>query len=100
MVGAYVGWEWLSQGLDWFPAFWVAMLACALLGVLIERVAYRPLRNASRLAALTSAIGASLFLEYGMMAVFHQGRGHTLCSCLIKSIIFTVSGLPQRIFSF
>ena len=41
----------------------VAMLACALLGVVIERVAYRPLRNAPRLAPLISAIGVSLILE-------------------------------------
>jgi branched-chain amino acid transport system permease protein len=43
--------------------FIVAMLFCALLGVLIERVAYRPLRNAPRLAPLISAIGVSLILE-------------------------------------
>jgi branched-chain amino acid transport system permease protein len=41
----------------------VVMLVCALLGVVIERVAYRPLRNAPRLAPLISAIGVSLILE-------------------------------------
>jgi branched-chain amino acid transport system permease protein len=41
----------------------IAMLLCALLGVFIERVAYRPLRNAPRLAPLISAIGVSLILE-------------------------------------
>ena len=41
----------------------VAMLGCAVLGVVIERVAYRPLRNAPRLAPLISAIGVSLILE-------------------------------------
>jgi len=40
-----------------------AMLVCAVLGVAIERVAYRPLRNAPRLAPLISAIGVSLILE-------------------------------------
>jgi branched-chain amino acid transport system permease protein len=39
------------------------MLLCALLGVVIERIAYRPLRNAPRLAPLISAIGVSLILE-------------------------------------
>ncbi len=39
------------------------MLVCAILGVVIERVAYRPLRNAPRLAPLISAIGVSLVLE-------------------------------------
>jgi branched-chain amino acid transport system permease protein len=40
-----------------------SMVGCALLGILIERVAYRPLRNAPRLAPLISAIGVSLILE-------------------------------------
>jgi branched-chain amino acid transport system permease protein len=39
------------------------MLVCAVLGVVIERIAYRPLRNAPRLAPLISAIGVSLVLE-------------------------------------
>lgn len=41
----------------------VAALACAIIGVVIERVAYRPLRNAPRLAPLISAIGVSLILQ-------------------------------------
>lgn len=41
----------------------ITMAICAALGVLIERVAYRPLRNAPRLAPLISAIGVSLILE-------------------------------------
>ena len=40
-----------------------AMVVCAVLGVVIERVAYRPLRNAPRIAPLISAIGVSLILE-------------------------------------
>ncbi len=47
----------------------VAMLGCALLGVLIERVAYRPLRNAPKLSLLITAIGISFLLEYLMMAL-------------------------------
>ena len=43
--------------------FLVSMLVCAVLGVVIERIAYRPLRNAARLAPLISAIGVSLILE-------------------------------------
>jgi branched-chain amino acid transport system permease protein len=41
----------------------VAALLCAVLGVIIERVAYRPLRNAPRLAPLITAIGVSLIIE-------------------------------------
>jgi branched-chain amino acid transport system permease protein len=43
------------------------MVACGLIGVLIERIAYKPLRESSRIAVLITAIGMSLFLEYGMM---------------------------------
>src|SRR5450759_3161089 len=42
----------------------VAMIFCVLLAVTIERVAYKPLRDAPRIAALITAIGVSFFLEY------------------------------------
>ena len=42
----------------------LSMVVCALLAVTIERVAYKPLRNAPRIAALITAIGVSFFLEY------------------------------------
>lgn len=70
MVGAFVGLGLALTGFGLVPSILISMVVCALLGVILERVAYKPLRNASRLAALTSAIGASLFLEYGMMAIF------------------------------
>jgi branched-chain amino acid transport system permease protein len=44
-------------------AFLASTILCAILGVVIERIAYRPLRNAPRLAPLISAIGVSLILE-------------------------------------
>lgn len=50
-------------GLNFFIAVPISMLIVGLLGVLIERLAYRPLRNAPRLAALISAIGVSVFLQ-------------------------------------
>jgi branched-chain amino acid transport system permease protein len=42
-----------------------SMLVCAVVGVLIERFAYRPMRRHSRIASLITAIGVSLFLQYG-----------------------------------
>lgn len=47
-----------------------AMATCALLGVVIERAAYRPVRRSSRLTALITAIGVSLFLENAGIRVF------------------------------
>ncbi len=70
MVGAMVGYyaARLVTGGGTFTRFAFvmlsAMLVCALLGALIERLAYRPLRKAPRINALITAIGVSLFLEY------------------------------------
>jgi len=72
MVGAYLGFWALSllpvwvQG--WTPGYFtivfaIAMMGAGLLAVTIERAAYRPLRRASRLAPLISAIGVSIFLQ-------------------------------------
>lgn len=47
-----------------------AMLACGVLGFLIERLAYRPLRNQPRINSLITAIGISMVLSYGGQAVF------------------------------
>lgn len=59
--------------------FLAAMTACALLGMLIERLAYRPLRNSSRLAALITAIGVSLLLQNGgQMAFGADPKGYPL----------------------
>ena len=77
MVGAYVGY-YLSRKLKGaepsLPGALVvmlgAMLACAVLGVIIERFAYRPVRRAARLTLLITAIGVSLFIENGAQLVF------------------------------
>lgn len=50
--------------------FLFAMLGTALLGLAIERFAYRPLRNAPRLAPLITAIGVSFFLQNAVMLIF------------------------------
>lgn len=55
--------------LSLLAAFFLAMALCAALGALLERVAYRPLREAPRLAPLISAIGASIFLQNVMMLI-------------------------------
>ncbi len=73
MVGAYVAYFAASMLLPLFGAGWlaflllliIAMLACALLGVGIEWTVYRPLRHRPRLTVLITAIGVSLFLQYG-----------------------------------
>jgi branched-chain amino acid transport system permease protein len=53
-----------------FAVLALAMAACAALGATIERVAYRPLRSAPRLASLITAIGISLLLQNGGQLLF------------------------------
>jgi branched-chain amino acid transport system permease protein len=68
MIGAYVGFAATTYAnLGFFPALIISMVSCAVLGVLIERVAYKPLRESSRIVVLITAIGMSLLLEYVMM---------------------------------
>ncbi len=68
MVGAYIGFALTGMfGFSFFPALVISMVACGLLGVVIEKVAYKPLRGGSRISALITAIAVSLFLQYGMM---------------------------------
>lgn len=65
MIGAYLGFYALARfGLPFPVAILMAMLGCAFLGMSIEKIAYKPLRNAPRIAALITAMGVSLFLEY------------------------------------
>lgn len=68
MVGAYVAFfATTALKLSFFPALLVSMMVAATLGMIIERMAYRPLRKAPKIAILITAIGVSLLLEYGGM---------------------------------
>ena len=71
MAGAYISWLVMAQlGLNPFLAVIFSVAGCTLLGVLIDKVAYAPLRNAPRLSILITAIGVSYFLENGAQLVF------------------------------
>lgn len=59
-----------AMGLPLWVSVFVAIVVCALLGVLIERIAYRPLRNSPRISNLITAIGVSLLLENLAMMLF------------------------------
>ncbi len=56
--------------LPWWAAFVMAMVGTALLGILIDRLAYKPLRNASRISTLITAIGVSFLLENSFLVIF------------------------------
>jgi branched-chain amino acid transport system permease protein len=73
MVGAYLAYytsmRWFNHE-NWNPyvllltMLIISMVGCAILGVTIERIAYRPLRGAPRISVLITAIGVSLFIQY------------------------------------
>ena len=69
MLGAYSGYFMLRQfgttPVGMFLAFIFAMVVCAVISILIERFAYRPLRSAPRLNSLITAIAVSLILQNG-----------------------------------
>ena len=66
MLGAFVAFYATRYfQLNLFLALIVAMLFCGVLGVVIERIAYKPLRHATRITALITAMGVSYILEYG-----------------------------------
>jgi branched-chain amino acid transport system permease protein len=84
MVGAFVSFYavsrfglhvWVASAFPGLPGLWstvigsltvvlLCVIVCVVLAVTIERVAYKPLRDAPRIAALITAIGVSFFLEY------------------------------------
>jgi branched-chain amino acid transport system permease protein len=78
MLGAFAGYFLANAlNLDAHPSVLLAigvtigsMAICAVIGILIERLAYRPVRHHSRLTSLITAIGVSLLLEYGGQVVF------------------------------
>ena len=72
MIGAYVALITMKQaGLPTWVAILISIIACTVLGVLMERVAYKPLRNAtSSLAVLITAIGVSYLLQNVALLIF------------------------------
>jgi len=107
MVGAFVAYYFARWfGIETHPGLWslalllvVSMIGCSLLGLLIERLAYRPLRKAPKLNILITAIGVSLLLEYGGQVVF--GADPKVFPEVMKdSILTSVAGIEIKTFDF
>ncbi len=73
MVGGYVV---FTAMITWELSPWIAVImaivACTLLGIVIEKVAYKPLRKASSLSVLITAIGVSYFLQNMALLIFKE----------------------------
>ncbi len=102
MVGAYIGFllydsisASLGEGyLTGFVILLAAMVGCGLLGMLIEFLAYRPLRSRPKLTVLITAIGVSLFLEYtGQLSFVFGAEYRTYPELVRNEAIFSVAGV-------
>ena len=92
MVGAYVVFMAMSSGgVPALPAVLLSIVVCTVLGVVIERVAYKPLRNAaSPLAVLITAIGVSYFLQNMALLIF--GSNNKSFSSVVKFTAISLAG--------
>lgn len=96
MVGAYVlSVAAMQAGLSTVMSIFVpviaCMLACTILGVTIEKIAYKPLRNASPLAVLITAIGVSYFLQSVALLIF--GSNQRKVDSVIPKFSVTLGGV-------
>jgi branched-chain amino acid transport system permease protein len=100
MVGSYIGFgvlQLLGGSTDPIVPLWLlltlitlaAMAGCAGLGVAIERFAYRPLREAPRIAPLISALGVSFFLTYSMQLMFGAAQRDYDTFSLENAVLYT-----------
>ncbi|MCR4585406.1 MAG: branched-chain amino acid ABC transporter permease [Lachnospiraceae bacterium] len=71
MVGAYISFCSISYlGMPALPALLLSIAVCTVLGIVIEKLAYKPLRNATSLAVLITAIGVSYFLQNAALLIW------------------------------
>jgi len=71
MIGCYFVYTLMStMGMNPIVSILVAILGCTVLGITIEKIAYKPLRKASKLAVLITAIGVSYFLQNLALLIF------------------------------
>lgn len=93
MLGAFVAFYATTFfHLNFFVALVVAMVLCGVLGVVIERIAYKPLRHATRITALITAMGVSYVLEYTMQ-YFAGSDVKTFPTDLLENTAFSLGGV-------
>lgn len=92
MIGAFAGFfAATTLGLSLVPTLLVAMIIAALVGVIIEKIAYKPLRNSPRITLLITAIGVSLLLQNGMALIV--GRDPKPFPDLISAGAINIGGI-------
>jgi branched-chain amino acid transport system permease protein len=98
MVGAFIGYyagKLVPTGTFWGGSLvlFAAMIGCAILGMTIERLVYRPLRGSATLNVLITAIGVSLLLEYTGQSPLVFGAAPRTFPMLFPERTFQMGGL-------
>ena len=103
MVGAYIGYYSIPRITNTFGegsvtsiiVLIITMIACGLLGMLIEYLVYRPLRDRPKLTVLITAIGVSLFLEYtGQLPQVFGADYKTFPTLIPNTVLFNLGSIP------
>ncbi len=93
MLGTYIAFYSMTAFLlPWWASFIVAIILTCVFGIVLERVAYRPLRNSPRISVMISAIGASFLIE-NLAIVFFGGRPKAFPIPSIFSKIINIGGV-------
>jgi len=93
MLGAYfVFFATIQYKLPWILGVIIAVVGATLCGLLVDRIAYRPLRDAPRISALISAIGVSFFIENATVVSF-TGKPQTVIQPKLLTEAFSISGV-------
>ena len=102
MLGSFTGYYLATYITKWFPLpSWVGwsvvmlltMIICAIIGIVIELLAYRPLRNRPKLTVLITAIGVSLLIEYTCQHKNFFGASQKAFPLLLPTGKFSLGGL-------
>ncbi|KJU82831.1 inner-membrane translocator, partial [Candidatus Magnetobacterium bavaricum] len=97
MLGAFIVYHLVIVcDMPFFAAFGIALVVCCGVGILLEYLAYKPLRNKRRLAALISAIGMSIFLQNLALIIWgaqQKGFPSEKLPTLFSSMALTIGGI-------
>lgn len=93
MVGAYVAWDLVtSAGLSFWPACLIGIAASALLGVIIERIAYKPLRRAPKLSMIIASLGFSFIITTSVQLIWGT-QSQSMPAMIANNTIYNIGSV-------
>lgn len=97
MVGAYVAWYSIAElNLPILVGLLFSIIVCSILGILTEKIAYKPLRNASPLSVLITAIGVSYFLQSASLLIFTSTKRSFPTIFDVSSVDLSIVKIPGQ----